>query len=265
MYHDREKTSTVNFITCHDGFTLNDLVSYNEKHNIANGEDNRDGANDNNSWNCGVEGPTDDPEIEALRNRQVKNAFALLMLSRGTPMMLAGDEFRNSQQGNNNPYCQDSPLSWVNWAEKDAHEDVFQFFRAMIHLRRNHPVLRRRDYYTAHNSSGYPELSFHGEQAWNINIHEPFHTFGFMYAEPMDEFGTEKDCFIYCGVNAHWEQHRLELPQLPYGMAWYMYADTAVVDAEKIMGYEIPEGYIDLTPRSLKVLVGRQAPTSHNR
>ena len=115
-HEEREAEQSINFVTCHDGFTLNDLVSYNQKHNEANGENNRDGTNDNLSWNCGVEGPTDDPEIEALRNRQVKNFFALMLLAAGTPMLLMGDEVRRTQRGNNNAYCQDDDISWFDWA-----------------------------------------------------------------------------------------------------------------------------------------------------
>ena len=254
IYPGREVHSTVNFITCHDGFTLNDLVSYNHKHNLSNGEDNRDGIDSNESWNCGEEGPTEDPEIEALRNRQVKNAFALLMLGRGTPMMLSGDEFRNSQSGNNNAYCQDSPLSWLNWNDKKKHEDVYRFFRAMIRLRTSHPVIHRHSYYTAHNSSGYPELSFHGEKAWKLNMWDPFHTFGFMYAEPAAEFGTEEDCFIYCAVNAHWEKRTLELPELPKGMVWKKYVYTA---DKTHLRHETKKDSVTLVGRSLMVLIGK--------
>ncbi|MDO5134176.1 MAG: alpha-amylase family glycosyl hydrolase [Eubacteriales bacterium] len=246
--------STVNFITCHDGFTMNDLVSYNEKHNYGNGEENRDGVDYNISWNCGAEGPTDDPEIEALRNRQVKNAFALLMTSRGTPMMSAGDEFRNSQNGNNNVYCQDSPVSWLNWKNKKRHADVYSFYRAMIRLRREHPVLRRRGHFTDRNSSGYPELSFHGEKAWNLNMWDSFLTFAFMYAEPKADFGTKYDCFIYCAFNAHWEDHDLELPLLPEGMRWYLYADPAGAECGK---KPVDGGSIHLGPRSCSILLGK--------
>ena len=254
VYYGRSKHSSVNFVTCHDGFTLNDLVSYNEKHNIANGEDNRDGIDNNISWNSGFEGATDIAEVEALRNRQVKNACALLMLSRGTPMMLAGDEFRNSQNGNNNAYCQDGPLSWLNWENKEKHADVLEFYKAMIKLRNEHPVLRRRDYFTDTNSSGYPELSFHGERAWNLNMWEPFHVFGFMYAEPKADFKTKKDCFIYCGVNSHWEEHTLELPQIPEGMTWKIVAYSADTSHKS---HKTENGSITLMPRSLMVLIAR--------
>ena len=253
IYPGREFHSTVNFITCHDGFTLNDLVSYNEKHNFSNGEDNRDGINDNISWNCGAEGPTDVFDIEALRNRQVKNAFALLMLGRGTPMMLAGDEFRNSQNGNNNVYCHDDEFSWLNWEDKELHEDVYVFFREMIRLRKEHPVLCSQSFYTGKNETGYPELSFHGHEAWNLNMYEPFLTFGFMYAEPAAKYGTKADCFIYCGVNAHWEEHTLALPILPEGFVWRRYLYSADESNKKQSG---EAGSITLMPRSIMVVVG---------
>ena len=129
-HKEREAEESVNFVTCHDGFTLNDLVSYNQKHNEANGEDNRDGANDNRSWNCGVEGPTDDPAVETLRNRQVKNFLTVTMLSLGLPMILMGDEVRRTQQGNNNAYCQDNETSWFDWTLVAKHADVLRFVEA---------------------------------------------------------------------------------------------------------------------------------------
>lgn len=253
IYPDRKSHPTINFVTCHDGFTLNDLVSYNEKHNLENGEDNRDGIDSNVSWNCGEEGQTKDPEIEALRNRQVKNAFALLMLSRGTPMMLSGDEFRNSQGGNNNAYCQDTPVSWLDWGNLERYPDVFGFFRDMIRLRKDHPVLRRKEFFTDYNSSGYPELSFHGEKAWFLDMNQPFLTFGFLFAESALDFGTKEDAFIYCGVNEHWETHRMELPKLPEGMGWQVYATTA---GDPLPDDEPANGFLTLTARSLTVLLG---------
>ena len=258
IYSGRKEHSTVNFVTCHDGFTMNDLVSYNTKHNLANGEFNRDGVDNNVSWNCGVEGPTDDPDIEGLRNRQVKNAFALLMLSRGTPMMLSGDEFRNSQNGNNNVYCQDSPLSWINWDNRDRYPDVYEFYRAMVHLRRDHPVLRRREYFSGYNSTGYPEISFHGEKAWNLNMWEPFHTFGFMYAEGAADFGGREDFFIYCGVNSHWESHTMELPILPSGLEWALYVSS---DSGAENNCRAADRELELGPRSLTVLVSVKKPS----
>src|SRR5690606_30979013 len=143
----RRPWSSINFITAHDGFTLHDLVSYNEKHNEANGEDNRDGADDNHSWNCGAEGPTDDPDVNALRARQKRNLLATLLLSHGTPMLLAGDEFGNTQGGNNNVYCQDNEISWMNWDEIDAEgEALTEFVRGVIALRKAEPLLHRHSF-----------------------------------------------------------------------------------------------------------------------
>ena len=130
-HEEREAEQSINFVTCHDGFTLNDLVSYNHKHNEANGENNRDGSDDNLSWNCGAEGPTDDPTIEALRNRQVKNFFALELLAAGTPMLLMGDEVRRTQRGNNNAYCQDTDISWFDWSLLERHGDIHRFVKAL--------------------------------------------------------------------------------------------------------------------------------------
>lgn len=254
LYSNRSAEATINFITCHDGFTLKDLVSYNEKHNEANGEENRDGANDNNSWNCGVEGETDDAEVNALRKRQITNACALLLLSRGVPMLLSGDEFCNTQNGNNNAYCQDNVISWLDWCYLEENKDVFGFFKKMIAFRKGHPVLRRKDFYTGMNSSGYADLSFHGEKPWEIDTGAPFHTFGFMYSEPDREYRTGKDCFIYCGVNTYWEERSLELPILPKGMKWYKVSYTFADNDKEEM---INDSCIRLASRSIMLLIGK--------
>src|SRR5206468_3739854 len=151
---------TVNFITCHDGFTLADQVSYNHKHNEANGEGNRDGQDENFSWNCGEEGPTDDPKILELRRRQAKNHMATLMLSQGVPMLLAGDEFLRTQKGNNNAWCQDNPVSWVDWRLAETNADFLRFVREMIALRKRHPALRRRGFF--HGGAKRPDVAWHG-------------------------------------------------------------------------------------------------------
>lgn len=254
LYGNRSPQATINFITCHDGFTLNDLVSYNDKHNEANGEDNRDGANDNNSWNCGCEGDTNDSEIIGIRKRQMKNFIALLLLSRGIPMILSGDEFCNSQFGNNNSYCQDNDFSWLNWNLLNTNREMYEFFRLMIKFRMEHPVLRRGDFYTGVNSSGYPELSFHGEKPWEIDTGAPFHTFGFMYSEPDSEYHTGKDAFIYCGVNTFWENRTLELPIIPEGMKWYKVAYT-FEDKSNEISYN--DNSVNLVPRSIIILVAK--------
>lgn len=254
LYGNRNAEASINFITCHDGFTLADLVSYNKKHNEGNGERNRDGTNDNNSWNCGVEGPTDDEAINALRRRQVKNAVALLLLSRGVPMLLAGDEFCNSQGGNNNAYCQDSPVSWLDWSDLERNRSTFGFFKTLIAFRAEHPVLRRKDFYAGMNRSGYPELSFHGRLAWSLNQSQPFRTFGFMYAETKKDHDAQRDCFIYCGVNAHWKERTLELPIIPRHMSWYKVAYTAEETYDEVAVSGEP---ITLVPRSLIVLIAK--------
>lgn len=256
LYANRSTEASINFITCHDGFTLNDLVSYNEKHNLANGENNNDGCNDNNSWNCGIEGDTQDLEILELRQRQIKNAVALLLLSRGVPMILSGDEFRNTQFGNNNAYCQDNHLSWLDWSQLSDNQDTFSFFKKMIAFRKKHPVLRKTHYFEGTNSSGYPELSFHSEKSWCLDIGSPFLVFGFMYVEPNEEYGTGENQFIYCAVNAHWEEHSLELPQIPEGMKWHKVVYTGektkieeeMIDSQK---------HVQLMSRSLMVLIGK--------
>ena len=151
LYDERNAASSINFVTCHDGFTLYDLVSYNKKHNEANGEDNRDGCNDNDSWNCGVEGDTDDPGVNELRLRQMKNMMTILLTSRGIPMLLAGDEFANSQKGNNNAYCQDNEISWLSWAGLEKNKALFTYVRDLIAFRKAHPVLRGMEYRFGHN------------------------------------------------------------------------------------------------------------------
>lgn len=171
MYQSPGETAinSINFITAHDGFTLNDLVSYNAKHNEANGEGNRDGANDNNSWNCGIEGPTDDPAIQELRRRQMKNFCAIIMLSRGVPMIVGGDEFARSQSGNNNGYCQDNELNWFDWDLVGKNADLVRFFTKMIAFRRENEVLRRPEFFTGSpDERGVPDISWHG-----CDLHAP--------------------------------------------------------------------------------------------
>lgn len=252
MYYGRGASASINFVTCHDGFTLNDLVSYNSKHNEANGEDNRDGCNDNNSWNCGIEGPTDDKYINALRKRQIKNAASILLLSRGVPMLLAGDEFGNSQNGNNNVYCQDSELSYVNWDNLDNNRDVFEYFRELIKLRKAHPVLRRGDFYTAHNQTGYPEMSFHSTTPWANDVSSPQLTFGVMYAESALDYNLKKDTFIYFAYNSYWEDVTFKLPMLPEGMSWTVYLYSAD-NADNTVN----DNRISLISRSSMILISK--------
>ncbi len=231
-YKGEEAHTTVNFVTCHDGFTLNDLVSYNQKHNEENGEDNRDGTNWNISFNCGVEGPTEDEKIESLRTRQVKNAFALLLLSRGVPMMCSGDEIRATHKGNNNVYCQDSPLSWINWENKDLYPDVYDFFKTMIHLRLENPVLRRKD----------SSLEFFSCSGGKLDMKKEFDSFAFMYSNEND--------YIYCAANTGEKSCSVTLPE---GVCWTVVSDSSE-ELEK--GSEV--GSFTLNERSVAVLKGRK-------
>ncbi len=257
MYSGRSSAASVNFITCHDGFTLRDLVSYNEKHNENNGEDNRDGCNDNNSWNCGVEGETDDPEILALRLRQMKNMLTILLTSRGIPMLLSGDEFGNTQFGNNNAYCQDNEISWLDWTLLDSNRELFDYVRRLIAFRKAHPVLRSENYETGHNGTGYPELSFHGTEPWNLDAEGPGLCFASLWAEDHVRFGTKKDCFLYVLVNAHWEEHDFGLPIVPQGFKWHIAFESNGISTEP--GEELPlrGERITLGARTTAVLIAK--------
>ncbi len=253
MFVGRSPDCSINYVTSHDGFTLYDTMSYSRAYNEVNPYTSGMDTFDNCSWNCGVEGETDDPEVQRLRVRQMKNAISLLLLARGVPMLLAGDEFANTQYGNNNAFALDNEVSWLQWDRLDRYKDLHDFFQKMIAFRKKHPVIRKADYFTGYNSSGYPELSWHSQTPWVFDRSQPFLTFAFMYSEPSADFGTERDAFIYCAVNAHWEEAAFELPIIPAGMQWkkvaYTYEDTSEEDA-------LVEGRIVLAARSLMVLVG---------
>lgn len=219
----RGESASVNFLTCHDGFTLYDLYSYNVKHNEKNGWNNTDGDNNGNSWNCGVEGETDDPEIESLRRRMVKNAFATLMCSRGSAMFYAGDEFCNTQYGNNNAYCQDNRVSWLDWNRLEEYKEIHDFFRYMIAFRKAHPVLRKT---TGRAQCGFPEISLHNGYPWNGRMDYDCRLIGIMYAG-RNEGGTEDDVVFY-GMNAYWHPLDMQLPNPPEGRRWKVCVNTFV-------------------------------------
>ena len=214
-------SNSINFITCHDGFTLNDLVSYNSKHNEANGEQNRDGSDDNRSWNCGVEGPSDDPEIEALRCRQIKNAVVILLLSKGTPMLLGGDEFRRTQGGNNNAYCQDNEISWFDWSKAEENAEMVRFFSAMVAFRRRHSVFAHDDFYTgAVNERGRPDIAWHGSR-----LHEPGWTDPMCRVLAFTVAGRNEDPDIHVMLNMYDLGIDFDLPQFE-GLGWAVAVDT---------------------------------------
>ena len=257
LYAGRGPAASINFITCHDGFTLRDLVSYNAKHNEANGEDNRDGTNDNLSWNCGEEGGTTNPEINALRLRQMKNMLTVLFTSRGIPMLLSGDEMGNTQSGNNNAYCQDNEISWIDWSGLDEYHAHYQYVENLIAFRMAHPVLRCGTFDTVKNTTGYPELSFHSTVPWEFHAQEPSHTFAYLYVEDHKKYGTSGDCFIYVLFNAHWEGHAFTLPILPEGKYWHLVMESCGGYTSKPdEGMLLEKESLYLQPRSSAVLAG---------
>ncbi|MCB9431140.1 MAG: glycogen debranching enzyme [Ardenticatenaceae bacterium] len=230
LYPERGPIASVNFVTCHDGFTLTDLFSYNEKHNWANGEQSQDGANDNNSWNCGWEGDTKDPAISRLRQRMIRNAISILMVSQGVPLILMGDEVGQSKQGNNNTYCQDNELSWFNWELLKQNQDLFRFFQQCIAFRHAHPILRNRTHFQHRDAvgSGYPDISWHSEEAWRPNWASYGRTLAFMLCGQHAQSGYAPDDYIYVAMNMHWDCHLFDLPRLPLGKKWYLFANSSV-------------------------------------
>ena len=217
--------SSVNFITCHDGFTLHDLFAYNHKHNEANGWNNADGANDNRSWNCGVEGPTDDPVIQNLRYKMMRNAITVLMCSRGTPMILAGDEFGNTQHGNNNSYCQDNEVSWLNWDYLRLNRDFFRFYKNVIAFRKKHPVISRP---LEPATCGLPDVIACGANPDDHVIGRSNKVLGILFAGR--EEGAVGDDVVYMAINAYWEPVEIRLPALRAGLSWGININTDADD-----------------------------------
>lgn len=217
----RGHKASVNFMTCHDGFTLYDLYSYNEKHNEKNGWNNTDGDNNGHSWNCGAEGETDDPNVNGLRRRLIKNAFAALLCSRGPAMFFAGDEFCNTQFGNNNAYCQDNIISWLDWSRLEEFKEIHDFVRHMIQFRKEHPILRKM---TKPSSCQFPEISVHNGTPFNASTDYKTKLIGIMYAGRNEE-DTEDDIVFYC-MNAYWEPFVMQLPVLPNGKHWHVDTNT---------------------------------------
>ncbi|MBF2000115.1 MAG: glycogen debranching protein GlgX [Synechococcales cyanobacterium M58_A2018_015] len=263
-YSDRTVDSSVNFITAHDGFTLADLVSYNHKHNEANGESNQDGMNDNDSWNCGVEGETSDPAVLALRWRQMRNAIAMLMVSQGVPMLLMGDEMGRTQLGNNNAYCHDSELTWLNWTLLETNAAFFRFVQNCIAFRHCHPVLRNRHYARQEDymGSGYPDISWHGLQVGKPDWADYCRTLAFLCCGKHAKGGTAEDDFIYVAMNMHWQPYDFELPCLPLGMRWRSFVNTALQPPQDCWepGTEpelADQTRIHVNERSVVILVGR--------
>jgi len=264
LYQGRGPTASINFFTCHDGFCLADLVSYNDKHNEDNGEGNRDGANDNASWNCGWEGSTEDAGILSLRERQMKNAMAMLMVSQGVPMILMGDEFGQSKHGNNNTYCLDNEINWLDWSLMERHADYHRFVKNMIAFRHAHPALRSKEHLrnTDYVGSGYSDVSWHGTRAWQPDWGGRL--LAFMLCGRHAKGGTAQDEFIYVAMNMYWDALPLELPQLPEETRWHVFANTGMPAPEDVF---VPGSEPELADqagcliggRSVLILVGRPA------
>lgn len=248
----RGGNASINFLTCHDGFTLYDLYSYNQKHNEANGWGNTDGADDNNSWNCGVEGETDDPAILALRKRLMKNACAILLCSRGTPMFLSGDEFADTRYGNNNPYCQDNLISWLDWSLLKKNKDLFDFFQYMIRFRKDHPVIRKD---LEPSYLGIPAMSTHGLTPDETNFSGDSHVVCVRFAGYNET--TQKEDLVYLAVNSGWFPVTLTLPELPEHYKWKVAVNTGDPKCQFFHKNSMPtvESKIFLGERSVIIFV----------
>ena len=248
----RGGNASINFLTCHDGFTLYDLYSYNQKHNEANGWGNTDGADDNNSWNCGVEGETDNPAILALRKRLMKNACAILLCSRGTPMFLSGDEFADTRYGNNNPYCQDNLISWLDWSLLKKNKDLFDFFQYMIRFRKDHPVIRKD---LEPSYLGVPAMSTHGLTPDETNFSGDSHVVCVRFAGYNE--ATQKEDLVYLAVNSGWFPVTLTLPELPEHYKWKVAVNTGDPKCQFFHKNSMPtvESKIFLGERSVIIFV----------
>lgn len=225
--------SSVNFLTCHDGFTLYDLYAYNDKHNEANGWGNTDGSSDNRSWNCGAEGETDLSEVKELRLKLMRNACVVLLCSRGIPMFFAGDEFGNTQFGNNNAYCQDNEISWLDWTLLEKNHEFFEFFKHIIQFRKDHPAIRKD---LASSICGFPFVSVHTSIPWDSKLNHETKAIGILYAGYEEEKKTED--LVYLALNVYWEDQQICLPELPDHLGWHLFADTSAPDCR----YYYPAG-----------------------
>ena len=266
LYGDdgRSAFNSINFITCHDGFTLHDLVSYNEKHNQANGENNQDGTNDNHSWNCGHEGDTEDPAVLTLRKKLMKNYACYLLFSSGTPMMLGGDEFARSQRGNNNAYCQDNEISWFDWTAASRHEDLFEFFRKAIALTRRFPTLQRRRFYlgTDLDADGVPDLTWFAPDLTAPRWDDAGVRTICCQLDAREGVGDDDADRLFFVLNGHFEPQRVTLPPVESGRAWHRAIDTSLASGDDFAerGQEItidPSDHYVVNPRSTVLLLYR--------
>lgn len=262
--NNRPETGIINYIAKWEGFRLADLVSYDRKHNEANGEDNRDGTDYNCSWNCGVEGKSRKKNISQLRLRQMKNALTFVFLSQGTPLLYSGDEFGNTQNGNNNPYCQDNDTAWIKWNQMESGNQLLSYTKMLIGLRREHPILHSRAPLKGMDflSCGYPDISFHGKEAWRPDTSPASRSMGIMYCGYYGEIDGHRDeDFIYFGVNLYWEKRTLGLPKLPKGRRWQLYASTEAQDMEMEQNDESLQE-ITIAPRTVVIYTTKECPVA---
>jgi len=258
---DRDPMRSVNFVDAHDGFTLNDLVSYNDKHNEANGEENRDGSSTNDSWNCGTEGPTDDADVEALRERQLRSFFAVLMLSQGRPMFVMGDEVRRTQQGNNNAYCQDNQISWFDWDLVDRNRHLFDFVARLLRARQSSAFFRDAQFWA---QPGGADISWHGTEIDHPDWSDTSHSLAFELT-----LADDPDAHVYVALNAFWEPLEFELPPLPAHVRWAVSADTSAPPPDDVPDTPraLPDGANRYTvgPRAAALLRGVQRVDASRR
>jgi glycogen operon protein len=260
-WNRRGPTASINFITCHDGFTLYDLFAYNQKHNEANGEENRDGGDDNHSWNCGIEGETDDQGVNDLRIRMVKNALAILLMSHGVPMLLMGDEVGRTQYGNNNTYCHDNTLNWFDWSLLERHAELLRFTQHMIAFRKAYSLLRAREHFEL---SAIPaDFIWHGLRPWNADWSLSSRTLAFMLRERQAGQGGNTNPVLYMALNAYWDALPFDLPELPENYRWHVFANTAlpspvdICEPEHESPLELYQSRFIVGGRSVVILVGR--------
>lgn len=252
----------INYMAKWDGFRLADMVSYDYKHNESNGESNQDGTDYNCSWNCGIEGKSRKKNILELRTRQMKNAMSLLFLSQGTPLIYSGDEFGNTQEGNNNPYCQDNAIGWIKWNQTEHGKELLNYTKMLIALRKSHPILHSATPLRGMDtlSCGYPDISFHGKAAWRPDTSPANRTMGILYCGYYGEVdGTQDDTLFYVGVNMHWESRYLGLPQPPKGKIWTLLSSTLHSNDEDVSSEENMQE-IRITPRSIVIYTLKDCP-----
>ena len=268
IYGDRGPRASLNFVTAHDGFTLRDLVSYNTKHNLANGEDNRDGMDENLSWNCGWEGVSEDRAVTDLRERQTKNYLSILLVSQGVPMLLMGDEIGHSKGGNNNSYCHDDEINYLDWDALRTNSALFRFTQHLIHFRKAHPVLRRRSYLKHQPSAALngaqfcQSISFHGREPWSPDWSQESRQLAVMLCGADTAVEDAPADIIYLIMNAFWETASFALPRLPQRLRWHVAVNTSMgpPDDSYPPGQEIrleDQDAMIVGARSVVILVGR--------